>query len=236
MHNSPKARILHAIGRTPLDRIGPKNVAAWFDAAGRDKPGATNRAAEMLRAMMFRAEEWELRGRGSNPCLGIAKNPRNRIARFLDADKLARLGRALDTREAELPDTVAATRLLTLTGCRRSEVLNLCRRDIGADAINLPVLEDWPAPHPSQHDRAGACRRAVRCTRPRCVPVSALRQGWGRVQPRNPLARGLIHQVHTPYILPLGKVPVPNGREPRTLMRQFRSRIHLFEKLSRIEK
>ena len=42
----------------PLDRIGPEDVAAWFDAASRDKPGAANRAFEILRAMMFRAEEW----------------------------------------------------------------------------------------------------------------------------------------------------------------------------------
>ena len=87
--------------------------------------------------MMFRAEEWGLREPGSNPCLGIRKNPRNNIARFLDTDELARLGRALDAREARWPEAVAAIRLLALTGCRRSEVLNLRWRDIGADAINL---------------------------------------------------------------------------------------------------
>ena len=80
--------------------------------------------------MMFRAEEWGLRERGSNPCLGIARNPGNRIARFLDAHELARLGRALDVREAEWPEAVAAIRLLALTGCRRSEVLDLRWRDI----------------------------------------------------------------------------------------------------------
>ena len=139
-----KARILPAFGRMPLDRIGPEDVAAWFDAASRDKPGAANRAFEILRAIMFRAEEWGLRERGSNPCLGIAKNPRNRIARFLDTDELARLGRALDTREAEWPEAVAAIRLLALSGCRRSEVLNLRWRDIGADAINLPDSKTGP--------------------------------------------------------------------------------------------
>ena len=41
----------------PLDRIGPQDVAAWFDAASKDKPGAANRAVEILRAMIFRAEE-----------------------------------------------------------------------------------------------------------------------------------------------------------------------------------
>ena len=94
--------------------------------------------------MMFRAEEWGLRERGSNPCLGIRKNPRRNIARFLDTDELARLGRALDAREARWPEAVAAIRLLALTGCRRSEVLDLRWRDIGDHAINLPDSKTGP--------------------------------------------------------------------------------------------
>ena len=139
-----KARILPAFGRTPLDRIGPEDVAAWFDAASRDKPGAANRALEILRAMMFRAEEWGLRERDTNPCLGIAKNPRKQVARFLDTDELARLGRALDANEARWPEAVAAIRLLALTGCRRSEVLNLRWREIGEGAINLADSKTGP--------------------------------------------------------------------------------------------
>ena len=138
------ARILPTFGSMPLDRVGPEDVAAWFDAASRDKPGAANRAFEILRAMMFRAEEWGLRERGSNPCLGIAKNPRNNIARFLDTDELARLGRALDAHESQWPEAVAAIRLLALTGCRRSEVLNLRWRNIGADAITLADSKTGP--------------------------------------------------------------------------------------------
>ncbi len=132
-----KARILTAFGRMPLQRIGPVDVAAWFDAVSRDKPGAANRAFEILHAMMFRAEEWGLRERGANPCLGIARNPGNHIARFLDTDELARRGRALDAREARWPVAVAAVRLLALTGCRRGEVLNPRWRDIGEDAVKL---------------------------------------------------------------------------------------------------
>ena len=51
-----KARILPVFGKLPLDCIGREDVAAWFDAVSRDKPGAANRAFEILRAMMFRAE------------------------------------------------------------------------------------------------------------------------------------------------------------------------------------
>ena len=139
-----KARILPAFGSMPLDRIGPEDVAAWFDAASKDRPGAANRALEILRAMMFRAEEWGQRERGTNPCIGIRHNPKRRIARFLDADELARLGRALDAREAEWPEEVHAIRLLALTGCRRGEVLNLRWRDIGDDTLNLEDSKTGP--------------------------------------------------------------------------------------------
>ncbi len=139
-----KARILPAFGRVPLDRIGPEDVAAWFDAASRDKPGVANRAFEILRAMMFRAEEWGLREGGTNPCLGIAKNLRTQVSWFHDMDELARLGRALDAHEARWPEAVAAIRLLALTGCRRGEVLDLCRRDIGTDAISLRDSKTGP--------------------------------------------------------------------------------------------
>ena len=94
--------------------------------------------------MMLRAEEWGLRERGSNPCLGIAKNPRKQVARFLDADELARLGRALDALEARWPEAAAAIRLLAFTGCRRTEVLNLRWRDIGEDALNLRDSKTGP--------------------------------------------------------------------------------------------
>ena len=114
-----------AFGKMPLDRIGAEVVAAWFDAASREKPGAANRAFEILRAMMFRPEEWGMRERGTNPCVGIANNPRNKVARFHDSTELAPLGRALDAHESRWPNAVAAIRLLALTGCRRSEVLNL---------------------------------------------------------------------------------------------------------------
>ena len=144
MHIYLKARILPAFGRMPLDAIGPEDVAAWFDAASRDRPGAANRAFEILRAMMNRAEEWGLRERGSNPCFGMARNPREQVARFLDTDELARLGRALDAAEARWPEAVPAIRLLALTGCRRSEVLDLRWRDIGEDALNLEDSKTGP--------------------------------------------------------------------------------------------
>ena len=174
-----KARILPAFGRMPLDRIDAQDVAAWFDAASRDRPGAANRALEILRAMMFRAEEWGLRERDTNPCLGIARNPRKQVARFLDTDELARLGRALDAHEARWPEAVAALRLLALTGCRRSEVLNLRWREIGADAIALEDSKTGPRTVPLGE----AARTLIEALPGPCDPDAFLfprhADGWG---------------------------------------------------------
>ncbi len=71
-----------------LDRVEPEKVDTWFDAAGRDRPGAANRSFETLCAMMFRATEEALRERRSNPCPGIARNPAKKVARFIAADTL----------------------------------------------------------------------------------------------------------------------------------------------------
>ena len=51
---------------------------------------------------------------------------------------------ALAACEAQWPEAVASIRLLALTGCRRSEVLNLRWRDIGADAISLRDSKTGP--------------------------------------------------------------------------------------------
>ena len=165
-----KARILPAFGAMPLDRVGPEDVAAWFDAASRDNPGAANRAFEILRSMMFRAEDWGFRERGANPCVGIKKNPRRNIARFLDRDELARLGKALDAHEARWPEAVAAIRLLALTGCRRSEVLNLRWRDIRKNAIVLPDSKTGPRSVPL----GKAAQELIQALPGPCVPDAFL--------------------------------------------------------------
>ena len=167
-----KARILPAFGKMPLDRIGLEDVAAWFDAASREKPGAANRAFEILRAMMFRAEEWGLRERNTNPCLGIAKNPRNNVARFLDANELARLGRALDAHKTRWPegrrcDPAAGAHRMPQERSAESALARYRRR-----RHQLTRFEDRPAGGPARRGCAGAHCRAARSPRPGRVPVS----------------------------------------------------------------
>ena len=78
------------------------------------------------------AREWgDLGEHVPDACANIVRNPRRPVARFLGRDELARLGAALDRHRAAYPMAVAAIRLLTLTGARLSEVLNLTWEEIG---------------------------------------------------------------------------------------------------------
>ena len=125
-------RLMPHFGRVRLDAIDHARVSAWFDAASAEKPGAANRAFDILRAMLGAARQWdELAAHVPDACANIAKNPRRPVARFLDREELQRLGAALDRHAGQHPWPVAALRLLTLTGARLSEVLNLRWDEIG---------------------------------------------------------------------------------------------------------
>ena len=101
------------------------------------KPGAANRACEILRAMLKTAREWGELGAGvPDACANIALNPKRPIARHLDQQQLARLGAALEKcpqtrlwtgRRSRLCTTGIATRPVRLTGpwrcSRRCSVL-----------------------------------------------------------------------------------------------------------------
>ena len=125
-------RLMPAFGRMRLDTIGHAHVSEWFDAASVDKPGAANRAFEILRAMLKTARQWgDIGEHVPDACANMVKNPRRPVARFLNREELQRLGAVLDAHRAKHPWRVAAVRLLTLTGARLSEILNLKWEEIG---------------------------------------------------------------------------------------------------------
>lgn len=127
-----KNRLLPAFGRYRLDTIDHARVAAWFDAASTKTPGAANRAFEILRAMLKTARDWgDLGPDVPDACANIAMNPRRFVPRHLKEHELTRLGQVLDSHTAQRPWSVAALKLLMLTGARVSEILNLGWEDLG---------------------------------------------------------------------------------------------------------
>ncbi|MGE0713890.1 MAG: tyrosine-type recombinase/integrase [Alphaproteobacteria bacterium] len=88
--------------------------------------GAANRVLALVSKMFSLAELWRWRPEGSNPCKGVRKHAEGKRERFLSADELKALAKALTKAEAaESPYTIAAIRLLVLTGARLGEILGL---------------------------------------------------------------------------------------------------------------
>ena len=99
-----RARLMPAFGKFRLDNIDHARVSGWFDAASADRPGAANRAFEILRAMLRTARQWgDLGEHVPDACANIVKNPRRPVARYLDRAELRRLGAALEEHQRATP-------------------------------------------------------------------------------------------------------------------------------------
>jgi integrase len=84
-------------------------------------PYRSNRVVSLLSKMFALSIKWGMRT--DNPCRGIERNTEHGRERYLSADELARLTKAL----AESPDkdVADAIRLLLLSGARKNEVLTM---------------------------------------------------------------------------------------------------------------
>ena len=131
-------QLLPTFGDMPLDRIGRKEVTAWFDRYSGTAPGGANRTAATLRQILAHAE---IHGHlETNPASGIRRNPERRFNRFLSRDEAGRLHVELDRLVAERPERAAQAdiiRLLYYTGCRCSEIRTLKWREVGTGTLEL---------------------------------------------------------------------------------------------------
>lgn len=120
-----RLQLLPALGRRRIEEITKTDVAN-FHAKWAKKPRTANHALAVLSKIMSWAEQQGLRPEHSNPCLNIERYRETRRERFLSADELAALGKALDEAEGQQnPYIIAAIRLLILTGARLGEILTL---------------------------------------------------------------------------------------------------------------
>ncbi len=121
-----KLHILPRLGSKKLAEVTERDVSRLHRDMSKT-PVMANRVLALLRNLFGLAQRWEVLD-GPNPCVHVKRyreKPRNR---FLSDDEFARLGKALAELEVELPArwaTLAAIRLLALTGARKNEVLQL---------------------------------------------------------------------------------------------------------------
>lgn len=129
-------------GTKPLAAITRADVSAWH-AKHKDGPRAANYALSVLSKIMTWAEDQGYRPDHSNPARRVQRYKEGKREYFMQADELARLGKAMDTAEAQnlvSPYALAALRLLILTGARLNEVLTLqwAHVDLGRKMLFLP--------------------------------------------------------------------------------------------------
>ena len=129
----------------PLDVIDRTSVIRWFEGYSTTAPGGANSALLVFRQIMNHAI-----ARGhveTNPARGVKRNPRPKLTRFLSRDEISRLHEVLDRYEARRPSSNVQgdiIRLLLLTGCRKSEILNLQWREVGNDTLELEDSKTGP--------------------------------------------------------------------------------------------
>ena len=116
--------ILPALGKRRVAEVTAQDVARLHHEQ-RHAPVNANLAIARLHTMFDFAERIGVRPEGTNPCKRITKYPQRHRERFLSAEELGRLGKALSEFDAGMPFAVAAIRLLIYSGARKSEILGL---------------------------------------------------------------------------------------------------------------
>ncbi|MDE0004945.1 MAG: tyrosine-type recombinase/integrase [Rhodospirillaceae bacterium] len=143
-----KSVILPALGDRTVESIGTADVAELHRGL-HATPQRANHTLWIFSRMLSLAQTWEVVPPGRNPCRAVRPYKLKPRERFLNRDEFRRLGRALREAEADgsvKPGAIAAIRLLTLTGCRRTEILSLRWDDVDRTAGVLRLRDSKTGP------------------------------------------------------------------------------------------
>lgn len=140
-----RCELLPAFAGKRVDAISRQDVVRWFERYSARKPGGANRALGILSQILRCAKTWGYVPKTwRNPVTEIRMNRRRQVGTFLSERQMIELGAALNSRIAQGCKASAALRLLSLTGCRVSEVLLLEWGDVLPDRLRLRDSKTGP--------------------------------------------------------------------------------------------
>ena len=213
--------IVPLLGKKPLKDLTSSDVKRFLEAVTSGKtaatvktkprglarvtggPTAAVRAVGLLGGMLTYAREVGYIER--NPAHGIRKPADKRRSFRLSPNEYRALGQALDAAEhrGEHWQAIAAIRLLTLTGCRRSEILNLKWPEVDFENACLRLGETKtgasirPLPKPAQAILARIKRQGEQVFPGVCRSdksyASVFPKSWGRIVGATYSPHGLRH-------------------------------------------
>jgi len=150
------AIILPALGKRQVREVGTSEVASLLGEVRKATPVQANRTRAVLSKMFAKAELWQMRDPGTNPCKGQDRAPEKKRDRRLVEREIRALGKVLRLVEAakgtlqvgwepgdivsESPFALAGIRLLLLAGFRPGEVMGLewAWVDLKAGIVTIP--------------------------------------------------------------------------------------------------
>jgi len=133
-----RLQLLPAFAGRKLDAITRLDVISWFQRYSATSPGGANRALDILSHMLGLAVKWGYLPAGwINPAARVRRNRRKIVGTFLSHDQMAGLGTALAGRMQQGCIAASLLRLLSLTGLRVGEAIELEWRDVLPDRLRL---------------------------------------------------------------------------------------------------
>lgn len=112
--------ILPRLGKIKVAELHRSEIERAFRDVSKAAPIRANRMLSLLRAMLNKAEVWELRS-GKNPATAITRNPETKRDRYLTGEEVGRLLAAVAAHRNQQSANII--RLALLTGARRGEIL-----------------------------------------------------------------------------------------------------------------
>ncbi|MEM9655135.1 MAG: site-specific integrase, partial [Actinomycetota bacterium] len=124
--------VLPALGKRKAKDVTRADIAKLITGMS-ETPAMANKVLTLLSKAFNLAEVWGWRPEGTNPCRHVGRYKEESRERYLSESELRRLGEVLAEAQQTwdvAPQAIAAIRLLLVTGCRSSEILNLRWDDI----------------------------------------------------------------------------------------------------------
>ena len=138
--NLIKGVVIPVFGKIRVADLNRSHLIKYHHSK-KDTPIMANRFLALISTMMNLAEKWEYRPQNTNPCKYVDRYKEKKRQVYLSMDQLERVGQAMrQLKNTESFYALSALKMLLVTGCRTSEILNLKRKyvDIANNCINLP--------------------------------------------------------------------------------------------------
>lgn len=137
--------IVPRIGSLKVSEIERARIAKLHNELRATKPQA-NRVLSFLSKVFNLAERWGVRRDGTNPCRHIPRYPEKPRDRFLSEDEIRTLMATVDLAPFAASPFALFVKLALLTGCRKSEILNLRWDEVDLASCVLKLADSKTGP------------------------------------------------------------------------------------------